>query len=580
MTRDADAKKLGVFAKGAGTVEGTDVDPTLFDNTTAGEVNFINGFPSSYEAIAGTTSYPTRLQFNSLFRLITALGAEINRRGTTLEWDSTLEYEDDAIVMHGGTLYQARAAVAAGGSAPPAGDWELLIPPSPLASATVAGLVELATVAEAMAGTDTARAITAQGLVATIQKEAAGILDWRMNVTYSRYDLVVGSDGTLYQAVAGSTNVNPVTRANDSQWEEFSVAATVSRHDSPAITLDAPTGSVVNTSSTLGTSAVAQIFQPVLVAARARGGYSIGDEVTPLGGSVPATVRKVNDRSFAVYAAAGDIELQRANPNGLYIFGNNSPSSVWQHSLPVPTSGFALGATLANSANESFSGATYWPVAGEEKIFAVGANSTLLSFPLPWGASTSLGNVFGSTIITRGLAAHEVSGDMRLYGVRSHGANNLLRINPASAGDTTGDYGVVSGDLPGFQNGPYNGLSSHNGKLYGLVGQNNNRLVDIDIANPANSTILTGDLPLNQSYGSLFSDGTNLFYLSGLNLYRISTLTSSAAAATLVGAATGTTRRVNAACVVSGLPPLTQTFRLGNTGDSTADFNLKIRYSA
>ena len=73
--------------------------------------------------------------------------------------EATVAYKAGAVVIHNGLIYTAKANIAAKAFA--AGDWSVSIPD---ASATVKGVVELATNTETDTGTDTTRAITPAGL--------------------------------------------------------------------------------------------------------------------------------------------------------------------------------------------------------------------------------------------------------------------------------------------------------------------------------------------------------------------------------------------------------------------------------
>lgn len=626
MARDEHGKLLvNKFAENAHPAANADLGTPPFPFATGWDASF---WPPG----TGTISGPV---VNAILRIISAVGVEVNLNGI-LEWDTSISYKDNAIVRGSdGALYQAQQAIdmpsdrlvdptmddddshwqliterylADAAAARRGIDTSKLMTPA-LVRQTILGM--LATLAQAQDANNNANLMTPQrvrNLITHIFATAAQAQAGRDNdvlMTPRRVrDAITALLATTAQAQAGSDPsrlMTPVrvreaiTHLIASQAEAEAGAVnnklmtpvrvrdfigrnppTVRRHDSPAITLDAATGSVVNTSSTLG-NGVAKEFQPLLVAARARGGYSLGAEVTPLGNTVDVQVRKVSDTSFAVHAASGGIQMPfPQNPNGLYMFVNTHGGPVYRRSLPVPTAGFA-GSSVGNSNVLQVSGATYWPVAGEERLLVVG-NWAMYSFtnPLIISERRFLGDVPTGNIVVGGLAAHEVSGEMRLYGVSSHIVSRLWRINPDNVRDGSGDYGAVSGNLPGGI-AIYTGLASHKGTLYGMYGA---RLVAIDVSNAANSRVLTGTLPgANVHRGSLFSDGTSLYYFGGRNLYRFTTLTSSAAAATRVGTVTGVPSGIAGACVVTNFPS-TQRMRLGNSGDSNADWNLKIRYAA
>ena len=598
MARDEHGKLL--VNKFAGTA-----DPAA--NAALGTFPFSEGWDENYwPPNTGTISGPV---VNAILRIISAVGVEVNLNGI-LEWDTSISYKDDAIVRGSdGALYQAQQAIdmpsdrlvdptmdddgshwqliteryLADQAAAQAGTDAVKLMTPALVRAAVNALI--ATVAQAQDANNNANLMTPlrvrdaiTALLATTAQAQAGSDPSRLMTPLRVREAITYLIASQAEAEAGAVNNRLMTPARVQNFIDRN-PPTVRRHDSPAITLDAATGSVVNTSSTLG-SGVAKEFQPLLVAARARGGYGVGDEVTPLGNTVDVQVRKVSNTSFAVHAEAGDVDVPiLGDPNGLYMFVDTHDGPVYRRSLPVPTAGFALGSSVGNSNVVQVSGATYWPVAGEERLLVVGSRA-MYSFtnPLIISERESLGNVPDDFAAVGGLAAHEVSGEMRLYGV--DGGNSpyrLWRFNPDNVRDTSGDYGGVSGNLPGGS--LYTGLASHKGTLYGMFGA---RLVAIDVSNPASSRVLTGNLPgADSAGGSLFSDGTSLYYFGGLSLYRVTTLTQSAAAASLVGTVTGirALSAITATCVVTNFPS-TQSMRLGNTGDSNADWNLKIRYAA
>lgn len=585
MTRDSDAKKLVVpFASGVGAT----ANPNLFDGTGNDGVNWASGFPSSYEAIAGTTNYPTREQFNSLFRLITALAAEINRRGVTLEWDADLAYEDNALVMHNGVLYQATAAVAAGGNAPPATPWGLLLS---LASETVAGLVELASSSEVMGFSDRTKAVTPYGLGIGVDRKSAGILDWRGHLQYRLHDLVVGSDGTLYQAQRNvAVNQNPVGRTNgDDDWREWAdtlPAATVAFHDvTVAVGESAFDGSVVDTRSTLGTNASARIFQPILVAARANNDYPLNAEVVTgmrLSDDIRVRIRP-GDTSFRVLCDEGDVEVPVLRPqNGVYLFDQGRPSSTV---FRIGTSGIA--ATELGAISTHLTATTYWDDGTTRRILILSNdNDTIYSLPTPRDLTTftTLGTLPSRTFTgdLGAMAAHRVGSELRLYliGGMSDGPR-LFRVNPDDVDSTTAPYGIITGAngiLPSGTRVSYTGMTSHNNRLYavqrtGAVGSYAWRLLEVNLANPSASSVVG---TLSNGYQALFSWKGNLYGLTSSGQLRRFNDTSPLGEVLEISVHLGSAGFTGAA-VATGYPE-TEDVTLGN--GSSVDWNLKIRYAA
>lgn len=175
MARDADA--LNLLTKWAST--GDVRTPEDAGLTRA------NGWPSSYEQNGGDKV--SRRVFNQIFRELSGLALEINTRGI-LEWNTGIDYVHPAAVLgSNGTVYisTANSGPNSGGSIDPEGTsgstrWTSLTPDG---SATARGMLELATTAEATAGTDTARAVNAAGV------RAAGDARWQRRLRDSSVDL-------------------------------------------------------------------------------------------------------------------------------------------------------------------------------------------------------------------------------------------------------------------------------------------------------------------------------------------------------------------------------------------------------
>ena len=154
MARDPDALKIGKWAA-TGDVE----DPE------DGGIDRSIGWDISHSQPGG--SLPKREHLNELHREETALGVEINVHGAGLEWDSSISYEHPALVTGSDALLYV--SVQDSTNVDPVTDsgeshWKLLNTSPPNASATVRGIVELATDSEVATGTDATRAITPAGL--------------------------------------------------------------------------------------------------------------------------------------------------------------------------------------------------------------------------------------------------------------------------------------------------------------------------------------------------------------------------------------------------------------------------------
>ena len=268
MPRDADAKKI--TSKWAGGGQRSSPESQNITRST--------GWDSDFAPPPTGSRFPLRRVFNQIWAEVTGFLAEINERGGILEWDAALDYVQHARVMGSdGEIY--RAVTANGPSSTvvnPVGRandsvWKRDIPDAPSnASATQRGIVELATNTEAIAGTDTARAITPAALKAAIPQLAnsvptasttqsgtvelatnlealqgtdttravtpegqrahgdgryirSAIADWSNASGYVADALARGSDGHIYRAVVATSssigNVqNPVTRTDDTVW--------------------------------------------------------------------------------------------------------------------------------------------------------------------------------------------------------------------------------------------------------------------------------------------------------------------------------------------------------------------------
>lgn len=624
-------------------------------NAASGNADDLSSFPFAigwdqnyWPPGTGTISGPV---VNAILRRISAVGVEVNLNGI-LEWDTSISYKDDAIVKGSdGLLYQAQQAIDTPSDrlVDPTTDrdgshWQLITARylADLAAAQTgtdntelmtplrvrqAITALLATAAQAQAGSDPATLMTPRrvrdaitallataaqarrgndndvlmtplrvrdaitALLATAAQAQTGTDPARLMTPVRVRDAITALIASVAEAEAGAVNNKLMTPARVQNFIDRNPPS-VSRHDSPVITLDAPTGSVVDTSSTLGNSEPKE-FQPLLVAARARGGYSVGNEVAVgyhLGDDMDIHIRKVSNSSFAVHCPAGDIQMPiTGDPNGLYMFANTI-TRVWRDALPVPTAAFSLGSLNIGNVIRSTESATYWPVSGEEKIYIVSRATWHLYEilnPLAPADTRDLGRL-PTTVSSNatGLAAHEVSGDMRLYSIGN--GHQLFRVNPADPDDETGDYGRVTGNITVSGAGGYHGLASHGDPpvLYGLFTRGGTaRLVQINIDTPSSSTILAGSMEITGTADSLFSDGTSLYFFTStttsIYLYRITSITPSVTR-TLVGQVSGAGSGfgIAGACVVRDFSRTHQTMSLGNTGDSAADFNLKIRYAA
>ena len=131
------------------------------DRTPA--IDRATGWTATYSETGGAK--PSRRVFNQLFYELSLAISELVRKGV-LDWDSAVAYEHPAFVVSSGTVYQSLRDNTAKPPASSPADWATWPPPVPAATTASAGSVELATNAEAAAGTDAAKVVTPAGLAA------------------------------------------------------------------------------------------------------------------------------------------------------------------------------------------------------------------------------------------------------------------------------------------------------------------------------------------------------------------------------------------------------------------------------
>ena len=135
------------------------------EDPASGGLTHAAGWTSTYSTSGG--ALPKREHFNWLFLVLGALGVEINEHGI-LEWSGTPAYGHPAVVF--GSDDALYISVQDSTNEDPTTDtsdtyWRLLLPD---ASATVKGLVELATAAQAATGTSSTLAVTPAGLASAL----------------------------------------------------------------------------------------------------------------------------------------------------------------------------------------------------------------------------------------------------------------------------------------------------------------------------------------------------------------------------------------------------------------------------
>ena len=148
MARDPDARKISKWAA-TGDVE----DPE------DGGIDRSIGWDISHSQPGG--SLPKREHLNQILRELSAQSVEVNVHGAGLEWDSSISYEHPALVT--GSDAMLYVSVQDSTNVDPVTDsgeshWKPLNTSPPNASATVLGVVRLAT--DAGDGTDATGVIT------------------------------------------------------------------------------------------------------------------------------------------------------------------------------------------------------------------------------------------------------------------------------------------------------------------------------------------------------------------------------------------------------------------------------------
>ena len=276
MARDADAK---LNKKWADTGDRATPESLGLDRGV--------GYGVTYSQTSGDR--PEREGINQLLCELSAQHVEVNQQGGILDWDADLDYILHARVMGSdGEIYRAVVASGPGTSnaTNPTTDtsdavWTRDIPDAAeAASETVAGLVELADNAEALAGTDTQRAVTPAGMqshgdnryalggsAGAASTTQAGIIEiadnaealagtdtqrsltpagaqrhgdtryalrtlpaWSNSADYAVGDSVRGSDSGTYQSVVvtgpATGNVqDPVGRPDDNIWVQLAATS-------------------------------------------------------------------------------------------------------------------------------------------------------------------------------------------------------------------------------------------------------------------------------------------------------------------------------------------------------------------
>lgn len=174
------------------------------ERTLFGQVTSANDLTSQFTpefrrgwGIVGPSDQPSLQDFNAVSYTNGQLIAYLHQMGVA-EYNAAQEYYSGSITQTGGALYISLVDANTGnppGSSP--AQWRPFLTSVPDATTTIKGIVELATTPEAVAGTDTMRAVTPSGLKAAIDSSvaAAPIFGLRManNATTPNTTIDVGA---------------------------------------------------------------------------------------------------------------------------------------------------------------------------------------------------------------------------------------------------------------------------------------------------------------------------------------------------------------------------------------------------
>lgn len=168
----------------------------------SGNVSVTQGWTPDYELPNTDPSYKPvgREEMNGAFNEVTESIQQLQLQGAA-EWSSLLmPYPNGAHVIHSGQRWRSTAA---GNTDEPGVGVLWVNTVVPAASTALPGIVELATNAESLAGTDTERAVTPAGIRAALS--ASG------NAPIYASRAWVNFDGTGIVSIRGSGNVSSIT---------------------------------------------------------------------------------------------------------------------------------------------------------------------------------------------------------------------------------------------------------------------------------------------------------------------------------------------------------------------------------
>lgn len=148
------------------TIPPTPVAGVSYRDETAGAASSPDGWPYAERVNSA--------EFNQILYQLSSLVAILDKKGV-LGWSSDVNYSEAALAFGSdGVLYNwlSASGPALGGAKDPSGGanptfWKATVTSIPSASESVQGIVQLATAAQIIAGTDAAKAVSPLGLLAS-----------------------------------------------------------------------------------------------------------------------------------------------------------------------------------------------------------------------------------------------------------------------------------------------------------------------------------------------------------------------------------------------------------------------------
>lgn len=199
---DAGNSDVGVFGSLAAASPQYSKDPETIQS--------LNAFLTGWAAETIANNRPALEDFNALDFLAFYQLCYLFQTGVA-EWDASTTYYIGSIVNNGsGVLYKSLVDDNLNNAVTDGTKWALVVTAPPDASETVKGIAEIATAAEAIAGTDDASIITPSKVRSALNAGGtAPIYACRAWVNF---------DGTGTPAILGSGNVSSITDTGTGYW--------------------------------------------------------------------------------------------------------------------------------------------------------------------------------------------------------------------------------------------------------------------------------------------------------------------------------------------------------------------------